>query len=94
MYMSAIHSSIVCRKKLKKGVLLHIHLNLCIALLLALVLFVAGIETATVNSVRSKDKVAVDGTKCRDAVHFMGMGRWVHYHYMQQIGHYKKGFRG
>ena len=37
----------VIRKKLKKGVLLYIHLNLAIALLLALLVFVAGVETAT-----------------------------------------------
>jgi len=35
------------RKSLNKGVLLYIHLNLAIALLTALVIFVAGIETAT-----------------------------------------------
>jgi len=35
-----------CRKKLKKGVLLYVHVNLSAALLLALVIFVGGIETA------------------------------------------------
>ena len=34
------------RKKLNKGVLLYVHLNLSLALLASLVLFVAGIETA------------------------------------------------
>ena len=34
------------RKSLNKGTLLYIHLNLAIALLIALVIFVAGIETA------------------------------------------------
>ena len=34
------------RKSLNKGALLYIHLNLAIALLIALVIFVAGIETA------------------------------------------------
>ena len=35
------------RKQLKKGVLLYVHLNLSLALLLALVLFMTGLETAT-----------------------------------------------
>lgn len=35
------------RKQLKKGVLLYIHINFIIALGLALLLFVTGIETAT-----------------------------------------------
>ena len=35
------------RKKLKKGVLLYIHLNLAVALLLGLMVFVTGIDTAT-----------------------------------------------
>ena len=35
------------RKKLDKGVLLYIHLNLAIALLIALVVFVAGIQSVT-----------------------------------------------
>jgi len=37
----------LCRKSLNKGVLLYIHLNLAIALLIALVIFVSGIETGT-----------------------------------------------
>jgi len=41
-----------CRKKLKKGVLLYIHFNLALALLLAMVVFVAGVETASFNMVR------------------------------------------
>ena len=35
------------RKSLNKGVLLYVHLNLAIALLIALVIFVSGIETGT-----------------------------------------------
>lgn len=35
-----------CRKHMNKGVLFHLHINLAIALLLALVLFVAGVDTA------------------------------------------------
>ena len=35
------------RKHLKKGVLLYIHVNFIIALALALLVFVTGIETAT-----------------------------------------------
>ena len=34
------------RKSLNKGVLLYVHLNLAVALLAALVIFVAGIENA------------------------------------------------
>ena len=40
------------RKKLKKGVLLHVHVNLAVALLLALLFFVFGVDLATWNSVR------------------------------------------
>lgn len=36
-----------CRKRLNKGPLLYVHLNLCVALLLALVLFAGGVQTAT-----------------------------------------------
>ena len=36
----------MCRKQLKKGVLLYIHVNFIIALGLALLVFVTGIETA------------------------------------------------
>ena len=35
------------RKSLNKGPLLYIHLNLAIALLLGLIVFVAAVETAT-----------------------------------------------
>ena len=42
-----------CRKSLDKGVLLYVHLNLAIALLAALVIFVAGIETADSVNVSS-----------------------------------------
>ena len=45
---------IVCRKKLDKGVLLYIHLNLSFSLLLAFLVFVAGLETATSIPVRLK----------------------------------------
>ena len=45
--LSDIYSIHVCRKKLEKGVLLYLHLNLSIALLIGLIIFVAGIETAT-----------------------------------------------
>ena len=34
------------RKRLNKGALLYVHLNLALAMLLALVVFVAGLETA------------------------------------------------
>ena len=40
------------RKKLKKGVLLHVHVNLAVALLLALLFFVFGVDLAISNSVR------------------------------------------
>ena len=35
-----------CRKQMNKGSLLYIHLNLCIALLLAQIVFISGIQTA------------------------------------------------
>ena len=41
------------RKQLNKGGLLYIHLNLVIALLVALIIFVAGIGNATPVSVSS-----------------------------------------
>ncbi len=41
-----------CRKKLKKGVLLYVHVNMSFSLLLALLVFAFGLETATFNSVR------------------------------------------
>ena len=44
--MAYIYHLISHRKSLNKGALLYIHLNLAIALLIALVIFVAGIETA------------------------------------------------
>jgi len=50
------------RKSLNKGVLLYVHLNLAIALLIALIIFVAGIETATpvpVSTVHSKRRLTV-----------------------------------
>ena len=63
LYAAHIATSIsfVCshfshREKLNKGVLLYIHLNLSIALLLALALFVGGIEPATVNEVRGRER--------------------------------------
>jgi len=42
----------IFRKKLKKGVLTHIHANLAVALLLGLLLFVFGVDLATWNIVR------------------------------------------
>ena len=48
------------RKSLNKGVLLYVHLNLAIALLIALIIFVAGIETATPVPV-STERIAKEG---------------------------------
>ena len=39
------------RKKLNKGVILYVHMNLSLALLLALLVFVVGIEQAAFNAV-------------------------------------------
>ena len=44
--VTCVYHLILHRKSLNKGALLYIHLNLAIALLIALVIFVAGIETA------------------------------------------------
>ena len=44
-----------------KTKLLFVHLNLCIALALGLVVFIAGIETATNNEVGVCDSI-IDGT--------------------------------
>ena len=41
-----------CRKQFQKAVLLYIHLNFASSLLLALITFVVGIETATTVEVR------------------------------------------
>lgn len=41
----------LCRKQLNKGVLLYVHLNLSVSLLLALVVFVCGVDTAKENRV-------------------------------------------
>jgi len=52
-----VYPFMIHRKSLNKGVLLYVHLNLAIALLIALIIFVAGIETATpvpVSTVHSK----------------------------------------
>ncbi len=40
------------RKKLKKGVLLYVHLNLAISLLLALLIFVFGVDLASSEEVK------------------------------------------
>ena len=49
MYVVIYINSImcICRNTLLKGIHNFIHLNLAIALLLALIVFVSGIETAT-----------------------------------------------
>ena len=41
----------ICRNTLLEGIHNFIHLNLAIALILALIVFVSGIETATDNEV-------------------------------------------
>ena len=51
--ISCYESVLFCRKTLDKGALLYIHINLAIALLAALVIFVAGIETAKSINVSS-----------------------------------------
>ena len=43
---TVLHICNTCRKVLNKGVLLYIHFNLFLALLLALIVFVSGIESA------------------------------------------------
>ena len=45
LYM--LNSALNHRKVLNKGILLYIHFNLFLALLLALIVFVSGMETAT-----------------------------------------------
>ncbi len=37
----------ICRKQLKKGVLIHIHVNLAVALLLSLLIFMFGVDLAS-----------------------------------------------
>ncbi len=46
-----IHTSF--RGKLQKGVLLYIHINLTVSLLLAMIVFVTGVDHATFKKVRS-----------------------------------------
>ncbi len=41
-----------CRKKLKKGILLYIHINLASSLLLAMIVFLLGVDRASFNKVK------------------------------------------
>ena len=45
IYMCTVSTSFL-RKKLGKGVLLPVHFNFCLALLIALLVFVTGLQTA------------------------------------------------
>ncbi len=51
MLLIDVSSTFVCRKKLKKGVLLYVHLNLSVALLLAMLVFIVGVDHASFNTV-------------------------------------------
>ena len=59
--ISCYESVLFCRKSLDKGALLYIHINLAIALLAALVIFVAGIETAKSINVSSYRTTFIHG---------------------------------
>ncbi len=51
-YIIIIIITLFCSKHLQKGVLLYIHINFCLSLCLALLVFIAGIETAVSIKVR------------------------------------------
>ena len=54
MYQLRMYIMYICRNTLLEGIYNFIHLNLAIALILALIVFVSGIETATNNEVSKR----------------------------------------